>query len=674
MGRTPFSSEFSRRMALLAIAVGCIVCFVLPVTYFYMSLADKKNQASIRGEVLAKSMESTVKANLDLWYYDVPKFVEIFEGISQYEGVEALRIFDAQSRLIYEKRISPRFWMSLDERTSIRYNNQVYGYVEFEYGLNRIAYTLAGLLTGFVVFGFLIAVVIYKYPTSIVCKAEQKIMEAMRELEESEARYRAVMEQSPEAIVLVDPANGDIVEANARFSERFGYDLNQKSVLTLYELMQDEIKMFSNDLESVSMANGVLPLQRKLLRLQNGNIINIERTAKLVRYRNRQLFMMVMRDVSDEVRREQEIRRDAQLAARVQTALLMEPQASEQLDVSIVYHPYTYVGGDLYFMDWRYRGQVLRGFLVDASGHGLGTSLHTAALHVLLREVNEFDLPLTDTMRWLNRRTSEYFEDGAFAGALVFELDMQIGQLRWACAGIPEIWVSTDMVTGVIAKPGMYLSIRDDEYFEMHTLPVSAGDSFYFMTDGLSDIIEQKGELPLAHFSDMVLMLRTLSEAAECRDDATALCIHVKSLMIPTIGTTSWPCIINFSSFGDYQRLKSNISDVIAEVTGKRHSRQEVAVNEALVNALECRDGVPRQHKAQIRFNMFGGRFVVRVKTSRIGFSGNSTLKRLRSHPEDMFSFGEEASMGRGIPMMLSLSDKMMYNSEGTELLLAWRL
>ena len=107
----------------------------------------------------------------------------------------------------------------------------------------------------------------------------------MRELEESEARYRAVMEQSPEAIVLVDPANGEIVEANARFTERFGYDLTQKSGLTLYELMQDEMKMFSNDLENASMVNG-LPLQRKLLRLQNGNIINIERTAKVVRYRN----------------------------------------------------------------------------------------------------------------------------------------------------------------------------------------------------------------------------------------------------------------------------------------------------------------------------------------------------------------------------------------------------
>jgi len=97
-------------------------------------------------------------------------------------------------------------------------------------------------------------------------------------------------------------------------------------------------------------------------------------------------------------------------------------------------------------------------------------------------------------------------------------------------------------------------------------------------------------------------------------------------------------------------------------------------VHEALANAMECRDGAPRQHKARIRFNKVGNRLVVRVKTSRLGFAGNAILRRLRSHPEDMFAFGEDAAMGRGIPMMLSMSHKMTYNSEGTELLLAWRL
>ena len=49
-------------------------------------------------------------------------------------------------------------------------------------------------------------------------------------------------------------------------------------------------------------------------------------------------------------------------------------------------------------------------------------------------------------------------------------------------------------------------------------------------------------------------------------------------------------------------------------------------------------------------------------------------LRRLRSHPEELFDFGEDASMGRGIPIMLSTTDQLCYNSEGTEVLMAWRL
>ena len=112
----------------------------------------------------------------------------------------------------------------------------------------------------------------------------------------------------------------------------------------------------------------------------------------------------------------------------------------------------------------------------------------------------------------------------------------------------------------------------------------------------------------------------------------------------------------------------------MADVTGRLHSFQEVAVNEALANAMECRDGIPRQHTARLRFNKIGKRLIVRVKSSRMGFAGNAVLRRLRSHPEEMFSYGEDASMGRGIPIMLSVADKMTYNSEGTEVLLAWKL
>ena len=492
-------------------------------------------------------------------------------------------------------------------------------------------------------------------------------------LSDSEARYRAVMEQAPEPVAICDPDTGEILEANVRFSERFGYVLQRGAPLTLYHITVDSPENIKSFLEKIKQER-YLPLQRRLIRHQNGSLIQVERSAMLVKYRDRQLMTLTIRDVSDEVRREKEIHRDAQLATRVQNALLTKIRQTPYLDIQTVYEPFSYVGGDLYFMDWRYHGQVLRGYIADATGHGLGTALHTSSMHVLLREVNEMDLPLAEQMRWLNRRAGQYFDEGTFAGVLAFEIDLQVKQLRWVCAGIPEIWLSTRQHRGVLAKPGMFLGISNVETFDMHELPLESGDSCYFLTDGLADLLIHRQDAPLGNHSAMVAFLEELAKDTSCRDDATAICIQIRSLPATPMCQEGWPKILYLNGYGDYQRMKGEIAAILAEETGLPHSIQEVAVNEAIANALECRDGISRQNRAKIRFNRIGSRLIVRVQTSRMGFAGNALLKRLRAKPDELFSFGEDEGMGRGIPIMLSSTDRMIYNDDGTELLLAWRL
>jgi PAS domain S-box-containing protein len=498
---------------------------------------------------------------------------------------------------------------------------------------------------------------------------ERKKMEEA--LEESEARYRAVMEQSPEAVITCAPDTGEIVNANARFTERFGYDLRGGSPLRIFDIIADTTENVQVYLDKVKV-DRFLPVQRRVVRHYNGFLIQVERSATLVQYRGRSLLVFTIRDVSDEVRREQEIGRDAQLAARVQHTLLTAPHSSEYVNLDTIYKPYSYVGGDLYFIDWRYSGLVLRGFIADATGHGLGTALHTSSMHVLLREVNELDLPLSEQMKWLNQRAGQYFDEGTFAGVLAFELDIQTRQLRWVCAGIPEIWVATQQHQGVIAKPGMYIGVSSEETFDVHTLEIDVGDSCYFLTDGLSELLVRRPDAPVAEYPAMVKFLRLLSDDEARRDDATAICIHVCALPDYMVPQSGWPRTLRFNGYGDYQRMKCVIASILSELTGLPHSMQEIAVNEAIVNALECRDGIPRQHRARVKFNQIGDRIIVRVKSSRMGFAGNALLRRLQANPQEMFSFGEDAGMGRGIPIMLSTTQRMEYNNEGTEVLLCW--
>jgi len=497
---------------------------------------------------------------------------------------------------------------------------------------------------------------------------------AETELQSSRARYQALVEQSCEGLALVDIETREVVEINRRFSEMLGYSLPADSPLYNYQCVVDSQQNFDRYYNETLRQQRILPTELRIYRHKNGVEIPVERAGTVVRINDKDYLLVSLRDMTSERRRQAELARDAQMATRVQNAMISLPRPSEYLDVAAIYKPFSYVGGDLYFLDWRYGDSLLRGFLVDTTGHGLSTALHTASLHVLLREINEKDLPLSDAMRWLNRHAGDYFEEGIFAGALLFEIDLETRQLRWTCAGIPQIWIATKKQQGLLERPGMFLGIDEDETFDTHSMPITADDSFYFMSDGFSDRLGRRDDLPLGLYPDMVGLLRALSEGGELRDDATAICIKVRSLPQSTVRQDGWPRILRFNGYGDYQRFRGEVANILLEVTGVPHSFHEVAVNEALANALECRDGVPRQHRARLRFNKIGNRLIVRVKTSRIGFAGNSILRRLRSHPEEMFSFGEDASMGRGIPMMLAVSHKMMYNSEGTEVLLAWKL
>lgn len=489
---------------------------------------------------------------------------------------------------------------------------------------------------------------------------------------ESEERYRAVMEQSPEAIIICDPDTGKIIEANSRFSERFGYTIDKATPLYIFEFTLDSRENIEAFLRQIKR-DGHLSLQRRVMRHRNGSRIQVERSARLVRYRDRSLLVETLRDVSEIVRREQDLQRDAELATKVQKALLKQVEENDFLGITTIYEPHSYVGGDLYFMDWRYDGSLLRGFLLDASGHGVATALHTSALQVLLREVNDLDLPLTEQMRWLNRRTAQYFEQESFAGAVGFELDLRTHRLKWSCAGIPAVWLATAERKGILSCPGLYLGIHTDESYETHALTLRQGDAVCFVTDGFSDPLERLQALP-ANYESMVELLQKMVMSSALRDDATALCVKIKAWPHSVIRREGWPRQIHFNGYADYQRLKDEVAEMLLEATGKRHSLQEVAIHEALTNAMECRDGMQRSHHADFKLNLIGQRLIARIKTSRIGFAGNAMLKRLRANPAEMFAFGEDAGMGRGIPIMLSTSQYMAYNSEGTELLLAWKL
>jgi serine phosphatase RsbU (regulator of sigma subunit) len=238
-----------------------------------------------------------------------------------------------------------------------------------------------------------------------------------------------------------------------------------------------------------------------------------------------------MRDITAERRRQEEFRRDVELACRVQQGLLPELPESRRVILRTLYHPSHFVSGDSFHLEWRKKGKLLRGFLIDVSGHGLATAIQTASINVLLREASTFELPLLRQMRQVNSRVAKYFTDGAYAAILGFELDFSLRELRYVGAGITQFHVNGSK----IETPGMFVGLWEDAEFSEGKLAVEEGDSFHFLTDGFTDRLAQPENADFwspggKDFDADVAALERLAASGTLRDDASAVCIHVNSL------------------------------------------------------------------------------------------------------------------------------------------------
>ena len=240
-------------------------------------------------------------------------------------------------------------------------------------------------------------------------------------------------------------------------------------------------------------------------------------------------FSHVRQQLEKKVRkREGELARDVAFAARVQDALLPKTPDAEFFRMQTLFRPFALVSGDIYYTEWVENELVLRGYLIDVTGHGVAAALQMAAVNVLLHEVanSAMELSVAEQLSWLNRRVGVYFDEAAFAAGIVFEIDFGAGELRYASAGITE-FVFNDQW---ILAPGLFLGVNELEPYDTKVISIVPGDRICFVTDGITDVLltEEHGKATAAQ--DLCRQFSSGVYGEKLRDDATAVCIEVLKL------------------------------------------------------------------------------------------------------------------------------------------------
>lgn len=142
---------------------------------------------------------------------------------------------------------------------------------------------------------------------------------------EIEARYRAVVEQSAEAIFVLDARTRRLLEANAAWRQLLGYTPEEVTQLTLYDFVAHDAASIDANLERI-LAETAVVLGEHRYRRRDGGEIPVIVSASRVLHGGRTSVIVVARDLTEQKRREEELAlQAAELAALYRASARLLP-------------------------------------------------------------------------------------------------------------------------------------------------------------------------------------------------------------------------------------------------------------------------------------------------------------------------------------------------------------
>ncbi|NHC14265.1 PP2C family protein-serine/threonine phosphatase [Motilibacter deserti] len=238
------------------------------------------------------------------------------------------------------------------------------------------------------------------------------------------------------------------------------------------------------------------------------------------------------------------------LAAEVQWQCLPPLTfATEGLVVAGSVEPSYQVGGDSF--DYAADGSCLRFAVLDAKGHGLQASLLSTTAVAAYRNARRIGAPLPDVVRHMDAAVSQAFPGGQYVTAVVADLDLEAGRLRWVLAGHPAPLVlhegRVERTLAVEPHPPLGLLHLGADALRVGETTLEPGDSVLAYTDGVVDGRDEQGRffgverlvmalteaagagLPVPETLRQVTLRVLGHQAGRVQDDATQLLVEWRS-------------------------------------------------------------------------------------------------------------------------------------------------
>lgn len=239
----------------------------------------------------------------------------------------------------------------------------------------------------------------------------------------------------------------------------------------------------------------------------------------------------------------QKIEQDIAVAASIQQRILPTTLPPiEGYDVAGINIPSKAVGGDYYdciaLSDGRFALVI-----ADVSGKGVPAALLVSSLHAYLSAYIESGIPLRDLAGRLNSVIGRASTDDKFITAFLGILTPATGEFEALNAGHTSTFlVRSDNSVQELSTGGIPFGMLDMDFpFQTETVTIQPGDSLLLYTDGVTEAMNENGNLydtavPLKEFvvrhrtdkaagfiNELITDIKRFTGKAEQNDDITAL-------------------------------------------------------------------------------------------------------------------------------------------------------
>lgn len=304
-----------------------------------------------------------------------------------------------------------------------------------------------------------------------------------------------IMENSVDGIWMAD-GKRNIQIVNPSFCRITGYEADEiigKNVAILHGLSQNDIVIDKiwEIIDKESLWKGELASRRK-----NGEIYPALFSISVIRDNGNQIanYIGVLNDMSEK-HQEESIRLELERAREIYN-LVVQPQLPEMegVEINVKCIPAQNIGGDIMEIV-KVDEKTLVIFMADITGHGVSAAMTANTLKMLFKEVTETTVEPDRIFKYLNGIMYKNILPDDLIAAFCGQIDLNSMNLTYCLNGLPDPLIYRDQTTLRLKPTGFPLGVFEEMTGKCETVKMEHGDIFLVFTDGITEAMNQNGEL-----------------------------------------------------------------------------------------------------------------------------------------------------------------------------------